>query len=80
MRQGCTLTLFSGTSFDGARVTIESHPDYDRLQMVFNDLPCSTDIGRWVVLGETAGYLHMDEKVNSLQCNCNTQQSERHGK
>jgi len=25
---------------------------------------------RWVVLGETAGYQHMDEDVESLQCYC----------
>jgi len=54
IKAGCHIYLFSDSSFNGQSIRIDSYPGNDR----------------WVVLGETAGYQHMDEDVESLQCIC----------
>lgn len=54
IRAGCTIVLYSDSSFNGNSVRIDAYDTNDR----------------WVVLGETAGYQHMEEDVESLQCMC----------
>jgi hypothetical protein len=54
IRAGCTLILYSDSSYNGNSVRKDSYATNDR----------------WVVLGETAGYQHMEEDVESLQCVC----------
>jgi len=58
IRAGCTIVLYSDSSFNGNSVRIDAYDTNDR----------------WVVLGETAGYQHMEEDVESLQCACRNNQ------
>jgi len=57
VRPGCTLYLFTDSDFTGSKVQIDAYPDNER----------------WIVLGEHAGYQHMDEDVEAVQCYCNNQ-------
>jgi len=58
VRPGCTLYLFTDSDFTGSKVRIDAYPDNER----------------WIVLGEHAGYQHMDEDVEAVQCYCNLNQ------
>jgi len=54
VRAGCSIILYSDSSYNGNSIKIDAYQMSDR----------------WVVLGETAGYQHMEEDVESLQCTC----------
>jgi len=54
VRAGCSLTAFTDSSYNGDRVLIPATQGYDR----------------WVVLAEEAGFMHMNEDIESVQCVC----------
>jgi len=55
VRAGCTILLFTDSDFTGDKVRIDAYPTNDR----------------WVVFGEHAGYMHINEDVEAVQCYCN---------
>jgi len=60
VKPGCTLYLYTDSDYTGHKVSIQSYPDNER----------------WIVLGENAGYKHMDEDVEAVQCYCGNNQGQ----